>query len=522
MLKRKTIITLFSIFCLAWFMQAQSEEQNLSLSLDDCIAKALKNNLGVAIAVLGPEISEIAVRQANEKFIPSLSFNAGKQDTNQASYSWLDSRGSLNSSKNDTYSTQISQLIPFGGNLSVSLSNSKYDTNRTGTTINPRFSSQLRFNFTQPLLRDFGLKMTRREIIVAKNQLQMSETDLQQSLQNTVYSVEEAYWNLVYAIENLKVNQQSLKLAEDLLEKNRRGVEVGTYAPIEIVTAQAQVASREAEILAAEVQVRNMEDRLKNIINLAADTPGSGIVRIIPKDSPSYEQKEISLDEALAIAMENRPDLMSSRIGLKNTEIDLDFAKNQTLPELSLQASYWSPGVSGDQLIYPPGIPFGDPIDVIPGGVGDSFKDVFGFKYKNWSIDLTLNVPLSNFLSKAALARAKVNLEQARLQLKNQEQTIFTDLKIAVRNVETNFKRIQALKIARELAEKQLEAEEEKLKVGLTTNYQVLSIQRDLSSQRTQEISAIIDYNLSLAALNRDMGISLKEKNIRISDLLED
>jgi outer membrane protein TolC len=189
------------------------------------------------------------------------------------------------------------------------------------------------------------------------------------------------------------------------------------------------------------------------------------------------------------------------------------------LPALNLNASYWSPGVSGDQLIYDPENPFQGPIGSIPGGRSEAFQDVFGFTYKNWQVGLTLDLPLNTIVSRAAYAQARVDLEQAQLQLKEQEQQIYTDLKIAVRAVETNFKRIQALRVARELAQRQLEAEEEKLKVGLTTNYFVLQYQRDLATARSQEISAIIDYILSVAVLNRDMGVSLDKNNIQISGL---
>ncbi len=516
---RKIGILILFIFCITITVQAQNEEKTLSLSLGNCIVKAMENNLGVAIEVLSPELADIAVAQAGEKFMPSLSLNFSKSDQNQASYSWLDASGQLQTTYND-YSLQVDQQIPTGGNLSLRLSSSMYDTNRTGMTINPSYRSTLRFSFSQPLLKDFGPKMSRKDIIIAKNNLMISEKDFKKAIQDTVYNVEEAYWNLVYAIEDLKVKQQSLHLAEDLLAKNRRAVEVGTMAPIEIINAQASVAQQEANILAAEAQVKNNEDRLRTIINLAADYPQAGVIEIIPKDTPAYEKKDMKLDEALSIAMQNRPDLQSARLGLKNNEMDLSYAKNQLLPNLSFTAAYWSPGVSGDRLIYPEGFPFGDPIDVVPGGISDSFKDVFDFRYKNWSVGLTLDVPISNILSRASYAQASVNLEQAKLRLKDQEQQVFTDIKIAVRNVETSYRQIQALQAARKLAERQLEAEEEKLKVGLTTNYFVLQYQTDLSTSRSQELQAIINYNLALAQLNRDLGISLKEKNIQIENMI--
>jgi len=515
---RRAKVTMILLLIMGMVVYGQEEDQSISLSLKDCIAKAMENNLGLAVAVLTPQIRDIGVSQAKEKYLPTLNFGFNRRDTQQASYSFLDAADVL-LSYSDELSGEIRQNIPGGGNFTISLDTSKYDTNRTGITINPSYRSQLTFNFTQPFLRNFGLTASNREIIIAETNLAISEKDLKRALQNTVYNVEQAYWNLVFSIENLKVTQQSLKLAQDLLEKNRRGVEVGTLAPIEIITAEAQVAQREADILAAEAEVRNNEDRLKQVINLAADTENADFLQITPVGEPSFEKVDIGLEEALTTALQNRPDLESLRLGIQNYELNMRYAKNQLLPALNLNASYWSPGVSGDQLIYDPDDPFGPPIGSIPGGREEAFQDVFGFTYKNWSFNITLDFPLNTVISRAAAAQARVDLEQATLSLKEQEQQIYTDLKIAVRTVETNFKRIEALKVARELAQKQLEAEEEKLKVGLSTNYFVLQYQRDLATARSQEIRAIIDYILSVAALNRDMGISLDKKNIQLSGL---
>lgn len=516
---RKTIVTLTVLgMAMGFSVYGQQEDQSISLTIQDCIARAMKNNLGLAVAVLTPQIRDIGVSQAKEKYLPSLSFGFSKRDTQQASYSFLDAADVLRS-VNDSYSGELHQNIPGGGSFSLMLDTSRYDTNRTGITINPSYRGTLSFNFTQPLLKNFGMMASNRDIILAQTNLVISEKDLKRTLQTTVYNVEQAYWNMVFAIENLKVAQQSLKLAQDLLEKNRRGVEVGTLAPIEIITAEAQVAQREADILAAEAAVRNNEDILKQVINLAADIENADFLQINPIEEPTFAKMDISLEEALTTALQNRPDLESTRLGIQNYDLNMSYAKNQMLPGLNLSASYWSPGVSGTQLIYDPENPWGPPIGEIPGGREDALKDVFGFKYKNWSFGLTLDFPLNTVISRAAYAQARVDLEQAQLRLKEQEQQIYTDLKIAVRTVETNFKRIQALKVARELAQRQLEAEEEKLKVGLSTNYFVLQYQRDLATARSQEIRAVVDYILSVAALKRDMGVSLDDKNIQISGL---
>lgn len=514
----KKTLRMLLIIGLATLSLAQEAEKTLQLSLEDCIVKAMKNNLGVAIEVLTPEIRDLSVRAANEKFLPSLSLSYYTTDQEQASYSFLEAADILATEQNQ-YTVDIIQQIPYGGNFNLSLSNNKVDTSRTGITINPSYRSQLRFDFTQPLLKNFGYKISRREIIVAQNNLAISEKNLERTLQDTIYSVEDAYWNLVASIEALKVSQQSLQLARDFLERQKRAVEVGTEAPIEILTAQSEVASREADILAAEALVKNNEDRLKLIINLVAEEADAEILIIVPQEMPAFEKKEISLDEAFATALQNRPDLESTRIGIKNSEMNLSFAKNQQLPTLNLNASYWSPGVSGTQLILDPKNPFGPPIDEIPGGISDAIKDVFGFKYKNWSVRFTLDVPLNTVISRANLAQAKVDLEQAVLQLEKQKQDVYLEIKQAVRAVETNYKRVQAYKVARELQEQKLEAEEEKFRVGLTTPYLVLQYQRDLTNSQNQELRAIVDYNLSLANLERALGISLKEKNISMVDV---
>lgn len=495
---------------------AQTAGPSRPLSLEDCILRALKNNLSVQVQVLNPELAVENLSRANEKFVPSLSLSYNKQDTQSASYSWIDASGSV-VTKNGSYNFGVSQELPFGGALTIRLDNSRNDSNQKFQTINPRYSSTLRFNFSQPLLRDFGLDLSRREILIARNSLDISEVQFEQTLADTIYNVEEAYWNLAYAIDNLEVRRQSLQLARDLLEKNQRSVEVGTLAPMEILSAKAEVATREADIIQAEAQVKNAEDRLRTILNFtAAEVPEGAIVL---KDKPSVSERKIGVDEALAVALQMRPELRASRLGLKTENLNVSYARNQILPDLSLNASYWSPGVSGDQIVYLDNDPLtGVVLRVIPGGGAAAFKDATGFKYRNWSVGLTLSVPIGSILSRAQYAQAKLNLQQALLEVKNQEQQATLDVRTNVRSVDSNFKRIQAYRVARELAEQKLAAEEEKLKVGLSTNFMVLSYQRDLSNARSAELQSIVAYNISLASLDQALGTSLQTKSIRVSD----
>jgi len=172
--------------------------------------------------------------------------------------------------KQDDYTIQLSENIPTGGSFYASLYSYVNDSNRSFQTINPRFGSTFRLNFSQPLLRDAGLKYGRRDIIIAGYSQEVSEENFQKILEDTIYNVELAYWNLVYARENLKVRQQSLQLAQELLEKNKVEIEAGTRPPIELLTAESEVSTRQADILEAQALVKNYEDQLKAVINLPA------------------------------------------------------------------------------------------------------------------------------------------------------------------------------------------------------------------------------------------------------------
>ena len=500
-------------------LSSQAKINKLELSLGDCLLKALRNNLNLKVEMITPQIADKNVTLATEKFVPSINFNYNKQNTKTASYSFLEA-SDIVATKQDDYTVQLSENIPTGGSFSASLYSYVNDSNRSFQTINPRFGSTVRLNFSQPLLRDFGLKYGRRDIIVAGYSQEMSEENFQKTLEETIYNVELAYWNLVYARENLNVRRQSLKLAQELLEKNKVEIEAGTLPPIELLTAESEVSTRQADILEAEALVKNYEDQLRVVINLGAEMEDAKKVQIIPVDSPSVEKREISYEEAMNIALQKRPDLEVIRTELKSREFNFGYAKNQLLPNLQFTLGYWSPGISGDQLIYQDDNPLtGVVIGKVPGKKSDALKDAFNFKYKNWSVGLVLTLPLSNVITKANYAQAKLNLEQSRLKLKNQQLQLDLEISNAVRAVETNYQRALAYRTARELAEQKLKAEEEKFKVGMSTNYLILQYQRDLANAQTMELKALIDYNVSLANLDRVMGAGRDRQQVSVLDL---
>lgn len=490
-------------------------EEPLSLSLEECILKALKNNLQVAVEVYNPEIADAVLTRAKEIFIPRFDLSYGTERTENPPYWWIQGAGNVIRKAWD-YSFSFVQQIPTGGNFSLSLMGDRFDTNEAFQLLNPRYGNTLRFDFTQPLLKDFGFKMSRKDIIIAQNTLDISEQQLRSVLLDTIYRIQEAYWNLVYAIEDYNVKNQSLKLARDLLAKSKKEVEVGKLAEIEILNAEAVVASREADMLQAEALIRMYEDLLKNIINIAEekDVP----LRIIPLDKPTFVRKEVSLEEALRWAFENRPDLKMKETEIETKELNLSVAKNQMLPGLNFNLSYWSPGLSGDRLLYLDGNPLtGVIVGKEEGRAEDSLRDALKLLYNNWSISLTLSLPLSSIFTRADYVRTRMELEKSHLELENLKKQALLEVRNAVRDIETNAKRVDAYRVARELAEKRLEAEEKKLVVGLTTNYFVLQYQEELANARSMELKALVDHNLAWAKIEKVLGLSLDKRNIKIS-----
>jgi outer membrane protein TolC len=490
----------------------------LKLTLNDCIVRALQNNISLQVAVLGPESAALTLRKSKEKYLPTLSFNYNKRGAASAAYSFLDVAGTTNITNTDSYGGTVRENNPWGGILSLSMNNGLTDTNQVGNTINPRYSTSLQLSLTQPLLRDFGAKMANRDILIARNSLDISEFQLSKTVQDTIYSVTQAYWNLVYGIENMKVQLSSLQLAKDFLAANERKVEIGQMAPLDVYSAQAQVANIEATIISAESALKAYEDNLKLLLNYSPEEE-AGIKSLVPVDQPEFTAHPVDLAQALTIAMEKRPDLRMSKIDMKTQELNLAYAKNQLLPSLNLSAGYSGAGLSGTQLIYDGNPLFGVITNRIPGGFSDALKDTLAFKYPNWNIGLTLDISLSNFITKSAYALAQVSMKTAVLNQQSLEKTALNEVRSAVRQMQTSYKLVQANQVARDLAEKKLAAEGEKLRVGQSTNYIVLQYQRDLGTARSAELQAIINYSVAQTALDRAMGTLLETKAINISDI---
>ncbi|OGD13281.1 MAG: hypothetical protein A2W20_03820 [Candidatus Aminicenantes bacterium RBG_16_66_30] len=518
MIKKRTFGALFALALICGFSFGQ-EPKELKLTLEDSIVRALRNNLNVAAEVINPGLASATLSQARQMYMPTLQFDLSGNRYERASSGPFQATDTYINKATST-ATSIAQQIPFGGSLTASMSYDYSKSNQLFQSFNPAYQSRLNLVLTQPLLKNFGWTVSRRQIIVAQHNLDASRSQFRSVLIDTVYSVEAAYWNLVYAIENLKTQRMSLESGRDLLAKTKREVQVGTKAPIEVLNAEATVARREADILQAEAQVKRSQDQLRTLLNLDVDAAVQGQA-LVPADKPEFKPFAITLEEALAKAMARRPDLETSKATIATKSVNFRFAKNQRLPQLDLQMVKTSPGISGQQFTYDPDNPFLPPVPGDPGSASAAFRDSFKFLYNNWTAGVTLTIPFGDVIGKANLAYARLDFEQAQARLKTQEQQVFLDVSDAVRTLETAAKSVDAYRIARELAERQLEAEMKKLNVGMSTNYYVLEYQDRLASARSLELRALVDYNVAVAKIAQVTGSTLEDRDITLTDYIK-
>ena len=520
---KKALIVVIVLGLAYGFAFAQESVETKELSLKDAIYYALKNNLQLQVQRKDTEYAAKTRRVNKSIFIPNLSLTFNNQETNEPSTDAL-SGADVRTIKRLSLNTQLSQQTPLGGTLALSLYNLRYESNSRYSTVNPYLFSQGSINLTQPLLKNFGTLATKYQIYLSGNNAKISQLQLQQQVINLVYDVESAYWELVYAHQNLEATKMSLERAKDLLKQNEIKVKVGTIAPLEKLSSQAEVARNESALIAAEQAIQTREEALKRILNMSKES-----FSIVPADSPEIQTIPVDFNDYLLEALENRVDVRQAKLNMENFHLGVKYYKNQLLPNLQLVAEYYTIGQGGDQYTLAPGKspfdpdfdPARDYIFVFGRNIWDSMKDVFKNLYKNYSVQLQLQVPLSFARENAQLAQAKIDMERGLLRLKDVENTVYSEVREIIKALESNRKLVEADKIALYLAEETLKAEEKKLSVGLSTNFQVLQYQQQFAAAQTQLLRSTINLTLTQARVNQVLNRTFKSYNIEIKDIME-
>ncbi|HIM50638.1 MAG TPA: TolC family protein [Acidobacteria bacterium] len=483
------------------------------LTLEDAIARALERNLDIAVQRLNPLVVDLNLAQALSAYSPTFDTSLSTNSSTSPSSTQLDG-GQRVVSDRKVVNTGITQAVAWGGGrYTVDFNNNRQASTNTFSSFNPSYRSSFQGSYTQPLLRGFKIDSTRQQIQVTRINRDIADIDLRQLLTNTVSSVQDAYWDLVYATGTLEVQRQALELAETLIRDNEARVEIGTMAPIEIVSARSEAAQRRQSLAQAEQNLATAELALKQLIVGGTDDE-YWAATLNPVDLPTLEVPAIDLEEAIRTALDERTDIARSRRQLDINNVNLSSLSNSRLPAVDLVGTYQLQGQGGTRFNRTGlgGLVFQE----IPGGIGDAFNQLYDVDFPTWNLQLTVSYPLGQSAADAQYARARIQVQQVQAQLRQLGLQVATEVTNAVLQIQGIARRIEASTAARELATEQLAAEQSKFAAGLQTNFFVVQAQRDLATAQDTELRAILDQQKALVEFDRVQRTSLSGAGISI------
>jgi HAE1 family hydrophobic/amphiphilic exporter-1 len=476
----------------------------LQLSLDQAIRTAMERNLGV-------QLQEFEYQEASH----SLRSQYGIYDflgtgriEERSSQAPVTSPIEAAASRSHAIRFGVGQNLPTGGNYNVGLETSR----GTGgfSNFDPEYNQGLGFELNQPLLRNFGIDINRRFITIARNNLGVNHETFRTALMDTAVSVEQAYLNLVYARRAVEVVKESLFLARDQARITQIRIDVGASAPLDILQPRVTIATGEEQLIIAVANVRSAEDQLRALLNLE---PAEWDRPIIPTDPVEYRAVTINIDDAVRRAYELRPELRQDQFNTDTRRVQYLYARNQTLPDLDFDLNYGLSGVAGTELERDPitGAVTRNRI-----GYGRGLSNIFEGDFPAWTVGFNVGVPITNIGARAEARRAELDYRQSRLTQEQTRQTIAIDVRQAARDVDTASRTIVATRAARDAAERNVEAERRRYENGMTTNFQVLEVQQQLSDARVRELQALVGYNQAVARYHRAVGDVLDIRNISV------
>ncbi|HXH07294.1 MAG TPA: TolC family protein, partial [Vicinamibacterales bacterium] len=464
-----------------------TEPPAVDLGIDAAVERALERNLDIAVERLNPRVFDLSLAALRATYRPAFTSQVGWRDATQFTRSQISGAPVL-TTETLTANTGLTQALPWGGgSLSVTFNNSRLNQSDQFAIRNPTLNTNLTATFVQPLLRGFLIDSTRAQLRITRINQSISESQLKSTIVATLAQVRNAYWDLVYAIEAVEVARRSLDLATKLVQDNRMRVEIGTMAPIDVIQAEAEEASRRQVLAQAEAARRTAELALKRLIVSGTDDP-LWSARINPVDRPPFDPQPVDVEAAIRRALAERLDLEQAKRQIEGSLVSLDLLRNQTLPAVDLVASYGVQGIGGPQFVR--GGLGGAITAVIPGGYQDALRTLLRQDAPTWNVQLNVSYPIGTSAAEANAARARLQLQQAQAQLKALQLQVATEVTNAALQVQSNLQRVEAARAARELAEKRLEAEMSKFEVGMSTNYFIVQAQRDLADAQNIELRA--------------------------------
>lgn len=515
--------------------------QQRPLSLREALSMALENNKDIEVARENVRIAEFDLLGAKGVYDPRIVTTAFYERAENPISSFL-SGGRNGSTVQSDYSgtARLEGQSPFlGGNYRLDFSSVRLTTNNQFTALNPQYPTALTFSYTQPLLRGLKFDNNRRQIEIARKNLSLTDAQFRQRAIDTITNVQRAYWDLVFGLRSLQVQREAVTVARTQLEHNKRLVQEGQLAPIDVVAAEAQISTYEQGVFSALEGVSRAENNLKNLIAQDQKAP-IWSESLVPSDPVDLAVPEVSLPDALKTAMENRPELQQSNVLREINQIDQRYFKEQTKPGIDLVGTYGLTGLAGsissgvnpftasnlevreriNELSRRSGLPELPDVPVqtlspeLLGGYNQSLQNLLANRYNNFRVGVQISLPLRNRTAEAQLGRSLVEGERIGTQREQLEQTIQVDVRNALQAMRSAEARLRAAVATREANEQQFASEQRKLDAGQSTVFLVLERQNALTEARGRELQAQTDLNKAIADLQRATGNALRVNSI--------
>jgi HAE1 family hydrophobic/amphiphilic exporter-1 len=509
--------------------------QQKPLSLKEAITLALENNKDIEVSRQNVRIAEFDLRAANGFYEPRFTGQTFYERATTPNVSIFSTNPTTTNNSIVGNAGLQGYIKKFGTVFSATANSQRLTTDNPISILSPQNNTSVTFSVTQPLFRGRSFDQPRRTIEIAKRNLSLTDTQFRQRSIEIITNVQRAYWDLTFALRNLQVQRDGVRDAKQQLEHNRRLVEEGQLAPIDVVAAETQVADIEQGVYEALETVGRAENALKNLIAQSKNDPLWN-ESIVPSDSVDLEAPTTTLPEALDLALENRPEIEVNNVQRDINEIDQRFFRDQSKPQIDLVASYTTSGVGGTQNpdfrnIFTQTCDPASPnyqaclLDLqarqaaqqqqLNTLTGSSISDVFANRYPTVRVGMQFNLPLfGDRTTKANLGRSLVQGEQIKTQREQIELGIQVDVRNALQTVKTSEARLRSAAISRENSQKQYESEQRKLDAGQTDVYKVLERQTALMNARSAELRAQTELNKAIADLQRATGNSLKANNV--------
>ena len=418
------------------------------------------------------------------------------------------------------------QSLPTGTTYSVAFNNQRQTSNNPFTEFTPLISSGMRITFTQHLLQGLSINANRRFIRIAKNNREISDVAFRSQAINTVAQIENIYWDLVSAYDDVRVKERSLALAQKTLSDNKKQVEIGTLAPIEVTRAESVVASGQQDLIVSQTNLQLQQLLMKNALTRNMDDAQLASAPAIPTSTMELPAQEpvVPIQDLINDALQHSPDLAQARIDLVNRNITQKAARNELLPTVDLVTWYGSNALAGNTNPLTPICPTNEPFCVQPSqiqasGFGDAFTSLFGYDHPDYAVGFSINIPIRNRAAQADQVRSELEYRQAQMSLQQSQNRIAISVRNAQFAVQQNRARVEAANSTRRLAAESLDAEQKKYALGASTNTLVLQAQRDLAQAEATVVTAMAAYVKSKVELDRVMGLTLTHNGIEIGDV---